>query len=106
MAEAPEKLDDAQVRKVAKLSRLKLSEQDIRRYSTQLTSILDYVAQLSLVNVEGVAPMAHPLPLHNVLRDDVVQPSLSVEQVLANAPGREGPYFTVPKVLDTGMGGG
>jgi aspartyl-tRNA(Asn)/glutamyl-tRNA(Gln) amidotransferase subunit C len=64
------------------------------------------VAQLSAVNVEGVAPMAHPLPLHNVLREDVVEPSLSVEQVLANAPGRDGPYFTVPKVLDSGMGGG
>jgi len=106
MADAPEKLDETQVRKVAKLSRLKLSDQDIPRYATQLTSILDYVAQLSSVNVEGVQPMAHPLPLHNVLREDVVQPSLTVEQVLANAPGRDGPYFTVPKVLDTGMGGG
>jgi len=106
MAGASEKLDEAQVRKVAKLSRLKLSDQDIARYATQLTSILDYVAQLSAVNIEGVTPMAHPLPLHNVLREDVVRPALPLEAVLANAPGRDGPYFTVPKVLDTGMGGG
>ena len=106
MADAPAKLDEEQVRKVARLSRLKLSDQDVQRYATQLTSILDYVAQLSGVNVEGVTPMAHPLPLHNVLRDDIVEPSLSVEQVLANAPGRDGPYVTVPKVLDTGLGGG
>jgi aspartyl-tRNA(Asn)/glutamyl-tRNA(Gln) amidotransferase subunit C len=106
MAEAPASIDAELVQKVAKLSRLKLSEPDIQRYSTQLTSIIGYVAQLSAVNVEGVVPMAHPLPLHNVLREDVVEPSLSVEQVLANAPGRDGPYFTVPKVLDSGMGGG
>jgi aspartyl-tRNA(Asn)/glutamyl-tRNA(Gln) amidotransferase subunit C len=106
MAEAPASIDPDLVQKVAKLSRLKLSEPDIQRYSTQLTSIIGYVAQLSAVNVEGVPPMAHPLPLHNVLREDVVEPALSVEQVLANAPGRDGPYFTVPKVLDTGMGGG
>ena len=99
-------LDAAQVRHVANLSRLKLTDADVARYATQLTSILDYVAQLSQVNVEGVEPMAHPLPLHNVLREDVVKPSLTVEQALANAPGKDGPYFTVPKVLDTALGGG
>jgi len=106
LAMADATLTEADVKHVAKLSRLKLSDADVARYSGQLTSILGYVAQLSEANVEGVAPMAHPLPLHNVLREDVVLPSLSVEQVLANAPGKEGPFFTVPKVLDTGMGGG
>ena len=69
-------------------------------------AILGYVAQLKSVDVTGVEPMAHPLPLKNVLREDVVRPSLSVEQVLANAPAKDGDYFAVPKVLDTGMGGG
>jgi aspartyl-tRNA(Asn)/glutamyl-tRNA(Gln) amidotransferase subunit C len=111
MASSPQsaessKIDVETVRKVAKLSRLKLTEADIHRYAEQLTAVLGYVQQLSAVHVEGVEPMAHPLPLYNVLREDVVKPSLSVDEVLANAPGKDGPFFTVPKVLDTGMGGG
>jgi aspartyl-tRNA(Asn)/glutamyl-tRNA(Gln) amidotransferase subunit C len=47
----------------------------------------------------GVEPMTHALPLHNVLRDDVVEPSLPVEQVLTNAPESDGPFFKVPKVI-------
>jgi len=99
-------IDEARVRQVAKLSRLKLADQDVARYANQLSGIVDYVNQLSEVNVDGVAPLAHPLPLHNVLREDVVQPSLPLADVLANAPGKDGPFFTVPKVLDTSMGGG
>jgi aspartyl-tRNA(Asn)/glutamyl-tRNA(Gln) amidotransferase subunit C len=99
-------LDEAEVRRVAELARLKLDDAAVRLYARQLTGILDYVAQLKSVDVTGVEPMAHPLPLENVLREDVVRPGLSTEQVLANAPGKDGPYFTVPKVLDTGMSGG
>jgi aspartyl-tRNA(Asn)/glutamyl-tRNA(Gln) amidotransferase subunit C len=106
MAETTDKLDAAEVRKVAKLGRLKLAEADVQRYATQLTAILGYVAQLKEVDVTGVEPMAHPLPLKNVLREDKVTPALPVEEVLANAPAREGAFFAVPKVLDTGMGGG
>ena len=105
MAET-DKLDEAEVRKVAKLGRLKLADSDVARYSTQLTAILGYVAQLKKVDVAGVEPMAHPLPLKNVLREDEVTPPLPVEVALANAPQRDGPFFAVPKVLDTGMGGG
>jgi len=99
-------LSEEQVRHVAKLSRLKLTDADVGQYGAQLTAILDYVAQLGEVNVAGTEPMAHPLPLHNVLREDVVTESLPLEKVLENAPGKETPFFTVPKVLDTGMGGG
>lgn len=99
-------LGEPLVRKTATLSRLKLAEADIPMYAAQMTAILRYVEQLKEVNAEGVEPMAHPLPLHNVLRDDAVQPALPVDQVLANAPAKDGPFFTVPKVLDTGMGGG
>src|SRR5579863_5755978 len=106
MADAGERLDAEEVRKVAKLGRLKLTDADVARYATQLTAILGYVAQLKSVDVAGVEPMAHPLPLKNVLREDVVTPALLTEAVLANAPGRDGPYFTVPKVLDTALGGG
>ena len=105
MAES-DTLDEAQVRHVAKLGRLKIADADVSRYAKQLTAILGYVAQLKSVDVTGVEPMAHPLPLKNVLREDEVRPSLPLEAVLTNAPGKDGPYFTVPKVLDTAMGGG
>jgi aspartyl-tRNA(Asn)/glutamyl-tRNA(Gln) amidotransferase subunit C len=104
--DAGNRLDEEQVRHVAKLARLKLSEHDCARYATQITAILGYVAQLKEVDVTGAEPMAHPLPLKNVLREDAVEPSLPVAAVLANAPAKDGPYFAVPKVLDTGMGGG
>ncbi|MGN6367036.1 MAG: Asp-tRNA(Asn)/Glu-tRNA(Gln) amidotransferase subunit GatC [Phycisphaerae bacterium] len=106
MAESSERLDEAQVRHVARLARLKLGDADVARYAGQLTGILGYVAQLKSVDVTGVEAMAHPLPLENVLREDVVGASLTVGEVLGNAPAREGDYFAVPKVLDTGMGGG
>jgi aspartyl-tRNA(Asn)/glutamyl-tRNA(Gln) amidotransferase subunit C len=99
-------IDEATVKKVAELSRLKLTDADVHRYATQLTAVLGYVEQLSAVNVEGVEPMAHPLPLSNVLREDAVTTPLPIDAVLANAPGKDGDFFTVPKVLDTGMGGG
>lgn len=104
--DATERIDEEKVRQVAFLGRLKLTPDDVARYSTQLTAILGYVAQLKSVDVAGVEPMAHPLPLKNVLREDAVQPGLPTDAVLSNAPAKDGPYFAVPKVLDTGMGGG
>jgi aspartyl-tRNA(Asn)/glutamyl-tRNA(Gln) amidotransferase subunit C len=94
-----QKISLDQVRHVAKLSRLALSEDRTRRFATQLESILEYVAKLDEVDMSGVEPMTHALPLHNVLRDDVVEPSLPVEQVLLNAPDFDGPFFKVPKVI-------
>ena len=79
---------------------------DVARYAGQLTAILGYVAQLKAVDVTGAEPMAHPLHLKNVMREDVVTASLPVDVALANAPERDGPFFAVPKVLDNGMGGG
>lgn len=99
-------LNETQIRHVAQLARLKLADSDVQRLSKQISSILEYVAQLRETHVEGLEPMAHPLPLHSVLREDEITPSLTVQQVLANAPGKAGAFFTVPKVLDNGMGGG
>ena len=96
----PEKqitIDD--VRHVARLSRLALSEDHLRRLTSQLELILGYVNKLSEVDVTGVEPMAHALPVHNFFRDDDVEPSLSLEEVLRNAPETDGPFFKVPKVL-------
>jgi aspartyl-tRNA(Asn)/glutamyl-tRNA(Gln) amidotransferase subunit C len=94
-----QKISLEQVRHVAKLSRLALSDEQARKFTTQLESILEYVAKLNEVDMSGVEPMTHALPLHNVLREDVVEPSLPVEQVLMNAPESDGPFFKVPKVI-------
>jgi aspartyl-tRNA(Asn)/glutamyl-tRNA(Gln) amidotransferase subunit C len=88
-----------EVKKVAVLSRLALDEAHLRRLTAQLESILGYVAKISEVDTAGVEPMAHALPLHNVFREDVVEPSLPLDKVLMNAPQTDGPFFKVPKVL-------
>ena len=91
-----------QVRHVAKLARLALDEPQLERFAGQLESILGYVAHIGEVDVCNVEPMAHAVPLANVLRDDVVGPSLPLEEVLQNAPEIDGPFFKVPKVIGGG----
>ncbi len=95
-------IDEGQVRHVAHLARLELTDEQVDRLSVELSAILDYVAQLDRVNTEGVEPTAHPLPIRNVLRDDLVSTSLDPQIALGNAPDREGTFFRVPKVLDQG----
>lgn len=89
-----------EVRKVAELARLDVPESELSLLGQQLSNILDYVQQLQQLNTENVEPLAHPLDLHDVFRDDEAQPSLDPDQALANAPGRNGNYFSVPAVLD------
>ncbi len=96
---ADQKITLEQVQHVAKLARLDLSADRLGKLTSQLESILEYVAKIGEVDTTGVEPMAHALPLHNVLRADVVEPSLSLEQVLRNAPDTDGPFFKVPKVI-------
>ena len=88
------------VRWVAHLARLELSDAELETMARQLSAILDYVNQLQQVNTDGVEPLAHPLPLHNVFRDDEPVPSLPVAAALANAPDRRGDFYGVPAVLD------
>jgi aspartyl-tRNA(Asn)/glutamyl-tRNA(Gln) amidotransferase subunit C len=89
-----------QVAWIAHLGRLDLSLADRNRMAHQLSAILEYFDQLNRVNTEGVEPLAHPLTIHNVFRADEPQPSLTVDEALANAPDRRGDYFAVPAVLD------
>jgi len=93
-------LSPVEIRKVAKLARLELSEADLAKMGEQLNRILDYVDALQQVPTDGVEPLAHPLPLQNVFREDVPRPSLTPDQALANAPNRQGDYFGVPAVFD------
>jgi aspartyl-tRNA(Asn)/glutamyl-tRNA(Gln) amidotransferase subunit C len=94
------KIDKAQVKKVAKLARLDLSDAEVEEFAGQLSAILDYVARMNELNTEGIEPLAHCLPIHNVFRNDAVKESMGTEKTLANAPQRDGAFFKVPKILE------
>jgi aspartyl-tRNA(Asn)/glutamyl-tRNA(Gln) amidotransferase subunit C len=89
-----------QVRWVAHLARLQLTDQELQTMTRDLSAILDYVNQLQQLNTDGVAPLAHPLDIHNVFRPDEPGVSLPVDQALANAPDRRDNFYAVPAVLD------
>ena len=90
-------LDD--VRHVAKLARLALPDERLAKLTGELESILGYIDKIAEVDVGGVEPMAHALPVKNVLRPDVPRDALPLEKVLQNAPETDGPFFKVPKVI-------
>lgn len=89
----------ADVAHVARLARLELLDDELERYTGQLGAVLDHAADIEALDLDGVAPTAHPLPLANVLREDVVGPSLDRETVLAEAPAVEAQRFRVPRIL-------
>jgi aspartyl-tRNA(Asn)/glutamyl-tRNA(Gln) amidotransferase subunit C len=97
MSDAALSIDD--VKKVARLARLALSEDRLQKLAGELASILHYVEKINQVDTAGVEPMAHALPVQNVLRADVPAPGLPIEHVLQNAPATDGPFFKVPKVI-------
>ena len=93
------KISKEQVEHVALLARLELTEAEKEMYTEQLNSILEYAAVLDKLDTKDVPPTAHPLPLHNVFRDDVVKPSISQDEALSNAPDQEDGFFKVPKIV-------
>lgn len=98
------KIDEAQVRRVALLSRLRLTDEEVAQFSSQLSAIVEYIEKLNELDTTGVEPLAHCLPLHNVFRPDEIQPSLPNENALANAPEDVDGYFKVPRILDDNSG--
>ncbi len=95
----PEKIPLKEVRRIAHLARLALSDEQCARYQQQLSTILTYMDKLSEADTAAVAPTAHPHGARNVMRDDEPGRPLGVEGVLANAPVADAPFFKVPKVL-------
>ncbi|MBI1292066.1 Asp-tRNA(Asn)/Glu-tRNA(Gln) amidotransferase subunit GatC [bacterium] len=87
------------VEHVALLSRLALTDGEKEKFARELSKIFSHVDQLAELNVEGVEPTAHPLPMKNVFRQDVVLDSLSNEAVLANAAESEDGCFKVPQIV-------
>jgi aspartyl-tRNA(Asn)/glutamyl-tRNA(Gln) amidotransferase subunit C len=93
-------LSRAEVEHVAHLARLGLSADELTRLEGQLNHILDQYAILAELSTDDIAPTAQTIELENILRDDVVRPSLPVDAVLANAPARDGDFIVVPAILD------
>lgn len=85
---------------VALLGRLALNEDEKARYMHQLEDILKYMDILSEVPTDDVEPMAGPIELYTPLREDLVMPSLALDESLANSPARAGDYFRVPKIIE------
>ncbi|HYF47421.1 MAG TPA: Asp-tRNA(Asn)/Glu-tRNA(Gln) amidotransferase subunit GatC [Acidimicrobiales bacterium] len=84
---------------VAKLARLDLTEEELQTFTGQLDAVLDHAADVEALELDDVPPTSHPYPLQNVLRDDVVVPSLDRAEVLSQAPAVEADQFKVPPVL-------
>lgn len=88
-----------QVQYVAHLARLEFSESELDRFTEELSKILDYMEKLSELDTSGVEPTYHALNLENRFREDEVRPSSDPEEVLSNAPEKEGFSFVVPRVI-------
>jgi aspartyl-tRNA(Asn)/glutamyl-tRNA(Gln) amidotransferase subunit C len=93
-------LDRSVVEKVSGLARIALSPDEIDRFTAQLSVVLGAVDRLREVDTSAVPPTASVLPVDNVMRDDVVRPSLPLESVFRNAPSRDGDHFRVQTVLE------
>lgn len=87
------------VAKVADLARLNLTDAELERYTEQLGAVLDHAEDVASLDLDGVPPTAHPLPLMNVLREDVVVEGVDRDEVLSQAPSVEDRRFRVPAIL-------
>jgi aspartyl-tRNA synthetase len=100
LSQAAAKISKGEVKHVAKLARLTLSEEEIDSYSHDLNAILDYVETLEALDTGDVSPTSHVLEMENVWRDDTPAAYSETEAILSNAPQRQERYFKVPKILE------
>jgi len=96
------KITPEEVRETALLARLELSEEEVPRLTRELDAILGYMAQLAALNVDGVEPTTHAVPLDLPMCADELGAHLEVDQALGDAPRREGSFFEVPKIIEVG----
>jgi aspartyl-tRNA(Asn)/glutamyl-tRNA(Gln) amidotransferase subunit C len=104
MADAKSRITPEEVRELALLARLRLTDTEVTRMTGELAAILDYVDALRALDTSAVEPMTHAVPFDCPLRDDAVNPSLPLDAALANAPRREASFFQVPRIVP-GPGG-
>ena len=88
------------VEHVARLARLDLGPEEKERMRRELDGILSYIDKLRAVDTDAVEPTSHAVPLTNVMREDVMEPSFPQAEMLANAPDRSGDLFRVPKIIE------
>ena len=95
-------ITEADVRHVAMLARLALTDEQVGSLTAELSSLLGHIDDLRKLDLEGVEPTAHPLAMTNRMREDVVVPGLSREDALKNAPDTDGTAFVVPAITGGG----
>ena len=94
------KLTRDEVLHIARLARMDLTGDEVDRFREQLSNLLEHFETLQQVDTSNVPPTAQAIDLQNVMRDDTVAPSLPADEILANAPRREGDFFRVRAVLE------
>lgn len=95
---AEKKLTARDTKHVADLAKISLTEAETAKFTAQLNDILAYFAKLDEIDTEGIDPTYHALPLTNVFREDVVEPSLPVEEALENAPDAKDGFIKAPRI--------
>jgi aspartyl-tRNA(Asn)/glutamyl-tRNA(Gln) amidotransferase subunit C len=93
-------IDKNTVKYVAHLARIDLKDKELEILCEQLKNILDFINKLEKVDIKGVNPTSHILPICDVLREDVPKTSLLIKKTLENAPEKKGSFFSVPKVIE------
>jgi aspartyl-tRNA(Asn)/glutamyl-tRNA(Gln) amidotransferase subunit C len=99
MPDTPDTVSREEVRHLADLARIELSDEELDHLAPQLAVIIDSVASINEVAAGDIPPTSHPLPLTNVFREDVVRPGLTAEEALSGAPEVEQQRFKVPRIL-------
>jgi len=93
-------VDKETVKYIAKLSKLKLSEEEEQKFTLELNTILGYMEKLNELETTNVQPLTHIVPLKNIFREDIAKPSLAQEEILTNAPQQEYGHFKVKKIIE------
>jgi aspartyl-tRNA(Asn)/glutamyl-tRNA(Gln) amidotransferase subunit C len=93
-------VDEATVRRIARLARIKITDEEAKGLEGELSGILNWVEQLAEVDTENVEPMTSVVPIKLKMRDDVVNDGEKVDDVTANAPMSEDGFYVVPKVVE------
>jgi aspartyl-tRNA(Asn)/glutamyl-tRNA(Gln) amidotransferase subunit C len=96
------RIGEAEVRETALLARLALSDDEIARMTVELDAILGYMETLAKLDVSGVEPTTHAVPMDLKLRDDELGAQLTADEALADAPRRHDDLFEVPKIIEVG----
>ena len=94
------RISRVEIEHVSRLARLALQPEEIEAMQAEMDAMLDYVELLNELDTEGIEPTSHAIPMENAFREDSVQPSLSPDEALANAPERAAGGFRVPRVIE------